>query len=190
MTEYDVAILRSILELQLSAAALQEMKLNTNSNSCESINRSINLVLPKNKTYPRTGIGKVSAVIHGRNNQLDKSVFKKLHASKVPLNKNSGSVQVLKKMKNQCAYHKSYNLKPEVKARRKSKKFRLTRKHFAIKHSKQSSSDYRKHQLEPVLHPEPLKGAVVDTKGGVRGERDHSYIKPASSGHKHRTGHM
>uniref|UniRef100_K1QMY6 Uncharacterized protein n=1 Tax=Magallana gigas TaxID=29159 RepID=K1QMY6_MAGGI len=37
----------------LSISALNEMKLNTTTNKCESVNRTTSVSLPKNKTYSR-----------------------------------------------------------------------------------------------------------------------------------------
>lgn len=119
-TDSDKKVVSALLELKLSTSALDEMKFQETTNSCEAFNRALSARLPKNVSYPRNAVGRVHATIHSVNNKLDSSVVKKCHRLGAPLgakavrtlkeiskhyntrNKNKNVSRVLKK-KNQVA---------------------------------------------------------------------------------------
>ena len=78
MTENDKEILLEITKIKLSLEAAEWMKLNTDTQKCESVNRSFSVTVPKTVNYSRNFGDRVGSTIHSRNNGLGQSLLKKV----------------------------------------------------------------------------------------------------------------
>ncbi|CAG2192587.1 unnamed protein product [Mytilus edulis] len=147
----DKLLIESLLEMKLSQTALNQMQFFSNTNKCESVNRTISTYLPKNKNFSRNALGRASAAVLKVNNKRDVALAKTLKAVGCGLGRKSRAVVALKKIRKReiydCAYQKSLRVKlNRLKARKKQAiDFLLNRVRNRL------ISGYKKHQLEPKL---------------------------------------
>jgi hypothetical protein len=78
MTESDKNILLEVLKMKLSCDVVQRLQLNTNTQKCEAVNRSISVSVPKNVNYSRNFEARVHSTIHRLNNRLGSSLKTKV----------------------------------------------------------------------------------------------------------------
>ena len=165
MSEIDRQVLKSILEMKLSLAALREMKNNTSTNKTEAVNRAMTASLPKNVTYSRNALPRAASAVHRLNNKLTKYVLSKLNCVGSPLQTGSKAVTALKQMEKECHYTKDYKYKKQVRTRLLLARKRQAKEHFDYKNSSNSDkveSDYKKGQLEPKLCMTQSKSSDVN----------------------------
>ena len=148
--DQDKLILESLIEMKLSVSALNEMKLNSNTNKCESVNRTISVSLPKNKTYSRNAKSRALSGIFRSNNGIDIAVCKTMSALNAPLGLNSSSLKSLKKMKQVFEYKKKRKKSPLHKKRQAISR-RRTAADFVKSKQSRKKPDYCKDKLEPRL---------------------------------------
>jgi len=72
MTENNKAILLEILKIKLSLEAAERIKLNTDTQKCESVNRSFSVTVPKTVNYSRNFGARVGSTIHSRKMAWDR----------------------------------------------------------------------------------------------------------------------
>ena len=84
----DKQLLLEILKMKLSVAAVEQMKLYTNTQKCEAVNRALSVSLPKNDIFA-TMEGRTSSAIHRINNDPGTSSIKKCESNQKLLNINS-----------------------------------------------------------------------------------------------------
>ena len=148
----DKLLIESLLEMKLSQTALNQMQFFSNTNKCESVNRTISTYLPKNKNFSRNALGRASAAVLKVNNKRDVALAKTLKAVGCGLGRKSRAVVALKKIRKReiydCAYQKSLRVKlNRLKARKKQAIDFLLNKRVRNR----LISGYKKHQLEPKL---------------------------------------
>ncbi|CAG2216027.1 unnamed protein product [Mytilus edulis] len=119
----DKLLIESLLEMKLSQTALNQMQFFSNTNKCESVNRTISTYLPKNKNFSRNALGRASAAVLKVNNKRDVALAKTLKAVGCGLGRKSRAVVALKKIRKReiydCAYQKSLRVKlNRLKARK------------------------------------------------------------------------
>ncbi|CAG2189860.1 unnamed protein product [Mytilus edulis] len=148
-TDRDKLLIESLLEMKLSQSALDQMKFFSNTNKCESVNRTISTYLPKNKNFSRNAIGRASAAVLKVNNNRDVALVKTLKAVGCTMGKKSRAAVALKKIRKLEMYDSAYQKSSKVKYRRLQ-----ARKRQAINfllHKSNRNDGYKKHQLEPKL---------------------------------------
>ncbi|CAG2195885.1 unnamed protein product [Mytilus edulis] len=96
----DKLLIESLLEMKLSQTALNQMQFFSNTNKCESVNRTISTYLPKNKNFSRNALGRASAAVLKVNNKRDVALAKTLKAVGCGLGRKSRAVVALKKYVN------------------------------------------------------------------------------------------
>lgn len=104
LNQKDKVILKSLLGMVLSISALNEMKLNTTTNKCESVNRTISVSLPKNKTYSRNAKSRALSGLLRANNGIDMAVCTTLASLGAPLGAQSQSLKALQRIKQMSEY--------------------------------------------------------------------------------------
>ncbi|CAC5424630.1 unnamed protein product [Mytilus coruscus] len=79
-TDRDKILIESLLEMKLSQNALDQMNYFSNTNKCESINRTMSTYLHKNKNFSCNAIGRASEAGLTVNNNRDVALVKTLKA--------------------------------------------------------------------------------------------------------------
>jgi hypothetical protein len=171
MTQQDYNLTKRLLEMQLSIAAVQEMRLHTSTQACEAANRAITASLPKTVKFSRDSLPRLSTAVHRINNGVGNSVHTLLEAVGAPMTRGSLAAKAVRDMQQQCAYSKHYHKRPAVKIRRASVQKQRTVDYMQNKlKGKTTRSDYCKDQLEniPSVRKQP-----------PRRRGDHAYAKVA-----------
>lgn len=150
MTEEDRVLLIHIIELKLSASAVKEMPYNFSTNKCEAVNHAISASLPKNRNFGRNGEARTCAAVLRVNNNIDIAVGRTLQAIGAPLNKDSKSASILKKIQQEDIYDKQMHKNPKFKAK-KARARRCQAEDYAASKNKRQKTDYQKDHLEPKL---------------------------------------
>ncbi|CAC5420799.1 unnamed protein product [Mytilus coruscus] len=126
-TDRDKILIESLLEMKLSQNALDQMKFFSNTNKCESVNRTISTYLPKNKNFSRNAIGRASAAVLKVNNNKDVALVKTLKAVGCTMGKKSRAAVALKKIRKLEIYDRAYQKSSKVKYRRDLKNNIITK---------------------------------------------------------------
>jgi hypothetical protein len=176
----DRLYLRTILEMKLSVSALQEMRLQTNTNACESFNSTLGALCPKRVTYFRNAQGRSHAAAHRRNNEVGSSIVLKLEASGAPIAKGSRAANDLKQLQHQVKYGVSYRKRANVQVRERKSKSRHLAGIMNAKQNKQKTGDYRKRQLD--TSPTVLTRRRRAVKCEEQSTCDHTYSTASGSG--------
>ena len=113
MTENDKAILLEVLKMIHSWDAVQRLRLNTNTQKCEAVNRSISVSLPKNMNYSKHFEARVHSTIYKLNNRLGSSLKAKVTHLKGQLS--SRTLRSLDTMDKCCTYHQLYQKHPQTR---------------------------------------------------------------------------
>lgn len=149
MNNEDKALLREILRMKLSEQALERLKLNTDTQKCEAINRSLSVSLPKNVNYARNLAGRASSTIHRLNNGPEKSTQDKLSA--VGASVSPRTKQTLHQMQIEQDYQKLYHTRASVRKRALQNSGKRLRDHLKYKNNNPNDkTDYLKGQLDNI----------------------------------------
>ncbi|XP_071117093.1 uncharacterized protein [Haliotis cracherodii] len=148
MDDNDKHLLNEILKMKLSVEVVEQMKLYTDTQKCEAVNRSMSISLPKNVNFSRNMIGRASSTIHRLNNGPGTSAIDKCQNSGVELS--SRAVRSLEQMDKEAAYHKEYQKSPSVVKRKLVQHGSKISEHLKSKLSDKQRGDYKKGQLDPV----------------------------------------
>ena len=147
MTENDKAILLEVLKMKLSCDAVQRLRLNTNTQKCEAVNRSISVSLPKNVNYSRNFEARVHSTIHRLNNSLGSSLKAKVTHLKGQLS--SRTLRSLDTMDKRCTYHKLYRNRPQTRRRLLARRGNMIQAHLRYRTQQGNrKSDYCKGHLD------------------------------------------
>ena len=146
MTDKDKSLMLEILKMRLSEEAFMDMKLNTNTQKNEAVNRSLSVSLPKNVNFSRNLVGRVASTIHRINNTTGKSTIEK--CTNVGVDLSPLAKQSLMQMGKVEIYKRQYNKMPEVKNRRIKQLGRDINAHKRYKESGGIDTDYKKGQLD------------------------------------------
>lgn len=151
LNQKDKVILKSLLGMVLSISALNEMKLNTTTNKCESVNRTISVSLPKNKTYSRNAKSRALSGLLRANNGIDMAVCTTLASLGAPLGAQSQSLKALQRIKQMSEYSIKHAKSVNQKKKRAWARCRNAIHYVKQKLNRPVKTDYRKNQLEPSL---------------------------------------
>ena len=160
MDESDKDLLLEILKMKLSTASVEQMKLYTDTQKCEAVNRSLSVSLPKNVNFSRNMEGRAHSAIHKLNNDPGTSTIQKCENSGVKLS--ARVKRSLISMDKEAEYERIYSKKTEVVKHKLVRQSRAIQEHTAFKMNSKVKGDYQKGQLDPV----------PSTSG-----TDHNYIK-------------
>lgn len=135
--------------MKLSEQALERLKLNTDTQKCEAINRSLSVSLPKNVNYARNLAGRASSTIHRLNNGPEKSTQDKLSA--VGASVSPRTKQTLHQMQIEQDYQKLYHTRASVRKRALQNSGKRLRDHLKYKNNNPNDkTDYLKGQLDNI----------------------------------------
>ena len=125
------------------------MRLNTDTQKNEAVNRSLSASVPKNVNYSRNFEGRVHSTVHRLNNQPGRSLEAKV--------KNIGcylsppTKHAVRQMDRECEYHKNYGKRVETRRRNMMRRGLMVKTHLEYRNMPASrKSDYRKGQLDSV----------------------------------------
>jgi len=152
MTSQDESILLEILKMKLSYSAAEQLKLNTDTQKCEAVNRSLSVSLPKNVNYSRNFEARAHSAVHRLNNKVGKSLEDKIEhlgATLSPVTK-----RALSQIQKESEYHKEYRKRPETQRRAIQRHGSMIKTHLQYRQlSSSRQSDYRKGQLDLKSQP-------------------------------------
>lgn len=150
MTENDKHLLQEILKIKLSEASAEQMKLGTNTQKCEAVNRSISVSLPKNVNYSRNMEGRLASTVMRLNNGIADSTEKKLKTFGMQLS--ARSKKALRQIQHEDEYQREYATRPQTVKRSVMNRARQMTDHLSYKltHSSGLHHAYSKGQLDPV----------------------------------------
>lgn len=146
MNENDKVLLLEILKMKLSVAAVEQMKLYTDTQKCEAVNRALSVSLPKNVNYSATMEGRASSAIHRLNNDPGTSSLKKCEHAGIELS--SRTKCALKSFDATADYARNYARRPEVVKHKLVQHSAKIQEHSEYKRVSKTKSDYRKGQLD------------------------------------------
>lgn len=148
MNENDKVLLLEILKMKLSVASVEQMKLYTDTQKCEAVNRALSVSLPKNVNFSATMEGRGSSAIHRINNNPGTSAMKKCENAGVELS--SRAKRALSALDRDADYHRNYSKRSEVVKHKLILHSNKIQEHSEFKQTNSVKSDYRKGQLDPA----------------------------------------
>jgi len=144
MTKADEDLLRGIIAMRFSPAAIQMTRFNTNTQKSESVNRVFTRTNPKQVTFKRNFPGRVHSAVHLSNHGIGESTILKCQQAGAPIIKGSKVAHMLRSEqaseKSRSSYHSS------VKA--KSQRRQARRNQYAHYSRKCEQETYRKNMLD------------------------------------------
>ena len=148
MDESDKDLLLEILKMKLSTASVEQMKLYTDTQKCEAVNRSLSVSLQKNVNFSRNMEGRAYSTIHKLNNDPGTSTIQKCENSGVKLS--ARVKRSLISMDKEAEYERIYIEKTDAVKHKLVRQSRAIQEHTAYKMNSKVKEDYRKGQLDPV----------------------------------------
>jgi len=147
MTESDKNILLEVLKMKLSCDVVQRLQLNTNTQKCEAVNRSISVSLTKNVNYSRNFEARVHSTIHRLSNRLGSSLKTKVkHLGGIL---SPRTLRSLNEMDQTCTYHQLYHKCPETRKRILARRGNMIQAHLRYRTQPGNrKSDYCKGLLD------------------------------------------
>lgn len=141
MNDNDKVLLLEILKMKLSVASVEQMKLYTDTQKCEAVNRALSVSLPKNVHFSATMEGRVSSAIHRVNNDPGTSTIKKCENSGIELS--SRTKRALTAADRDADYHRNYAKRSEVVKHNLIVHSNKIQAHSEYKQTNKVKSDYR-----------------------------------------------
>ena len=141
----DKQLLLEILKMKLSVAAFEQMKLYTDTQKCEAVNRALSVSLPK-MTFFATMEGRASSAIHRINNDPGTSSIKKCESAGIELS--TRAKRALRSFDVEAEYFRDYATRSEVVKHKLIQHSNKIQEHSEFKCVTKTKSDYRKGQLD------------------------------------------
>lgn len=148
MTGEDREVMRELLTFYLGCESLELMKLNSNTNKNEAVNRAISASLPKNNDFARNAKARALSAISRLNKGPGKALLESLEAVKSPVSMGGKVARGMQNLQLMANYHKDYAKSNKAKAGRSRRKYEHMRDYFTYRHHKRMG-DYAKGQLDP-----------------------------------------
>ena len=155
MNENDKQLLLEILKMKLSVAAVEQMKLYTDTQKCEAVNRALSISLPKNVNFSATMEGRASSAIHRINNDPGTSSIKKCESAGIELS--TRAKRALRSFDVEAEYSRDYATRSEVVKHKLIQHSNKIQEHSEYKRVTKTKSDYRKGQLDASPSTSGLK---------------------------------
>lgn len=172
-TSSDKQLLRSIISMQLSPAAVKLQKFNTNTQKSEAINRSFSRTNPKVVTFSRNFEGKIHSAVHLRNRGIGQSTMMKCKILKAPITRGSKVEQALlmeqKREQQRADHHKSLKAKTSRRSARLAK--------YNLYSEKAERETYRKDMLINAKRSVTVEHTYAARVKKNFSAGDHTYVK-------------
>ena len=162
MNENDRQLLLEILKMKLSVAAVEQMKLYTDTQKCEAVNRALSVSLPKNVNFSATMEGRASSAIHRVNNDPGTSTVKKCESLGIELS--TRTKRALRSIDVVAEYTREYATRSKVVKHKLIQQSNKIQDHLEYKRVSKTKSDYKKGQLD-----------MAPSTSGL--ETDHTYSR-------------
>ena len=101
--------------MKLSVAAVEQMKLYTDTQKCEAVNRALSVSLPKNVNFSATMEGRASSAIHRINNDPGTSSIKECESAGIELS--TRAKRALRSFDVEAEYSRDYATRSEIMLR-------------------------------------------------------------------------
>lgn len=155
----DMKKLREVLQIRLSAAAVEKTVTNSTQNKCEASNRGIKKAVPGSLTFKRNYHARVHSAVHSINNNPGHSIVKLCEEVGAPLGHCSGVVVKLKKIDDSVVKQKMHKQTAEYKlARRRTRQLRY-KSYYAKKNEEAgyNKDGIKESLIEPALFIPPAR---------------------------------
>lgn len=150
VSDEDRNILRQLLQFYLGSGALQLIKLNSNTNKNEAVNRAISSSCPKNVLFSRNAKARALSAISRLNKGVGNALIESLEAIGSPISKGGRVAKAIRQLEKNARYHQAYSKSGFAKLARVKAKYCQMRDYFACKRLRKTG-DYIKGQLDPSL---------------------------------------
>ena len=141
--------------MKLSVAAVEQMKLYTDTQKCEAVNRALSVSLPKNVNFSATMEGRASSAIHRINNDPGTSSIKKCESAGIELS--TRAKRALRSFDVEAEYSRDYATRSEVVKHKLIQHSNKIQEHSEYKRVTKTKSDYRRGQLDASPSTSGLK---------------------------------
>ena len=148
--------------MKLSVAAVEQMKLYTDTQKCEAVNRALSVSLPKNVNFSATMEGRASSAIHRINNDPGTSSIKKCESAGIELS--TRAKRALRSFDVEAEYSRDYATRSEVVKHKLIQHSNKIQEHSEYKRVTKTKSDYRKGQLDASPSTSGLKMIILTEK--------------------------
>lgn len=148
MSEKDKEVMRELLNFYLGCESIELMKLNTNTNKNEAVNRAISASLPKNNDFSRNAKARAMSAVCRINKGAGNSMADNLKVVKSPVSKGGAVAKGMRTLQLRAKYHKDYAKSERAKAARNRRKYDHMREYCLYRFHRRQG-DYLKGQLDP-----------------------------------------
>ena len=144
MTQDDVDKMTETLSMMLGEDAIEKTKFLSNTQQCESFNRTISVSLPKNTKFSRNLRGRLGTVVEVWNYGEGEAGARQRAALNLPTSE--GQVDFLDRRQRRSRWKQSYNtsLSTKIKIRKRCSFLRQGKREYQPK----LAPDYKKHHLD------------------------------------------
>lgn len=144
----DRKIMKELLSFYLGEASLDLMKLNSNTNKNESVNRAVSASLPKNVLFSRNGKARALTAVSRLNNGIGNSLIASLESVGAPLSKGGSVAKGVRQLQKCHTYHRAYVKTDAFRYARYRRRYMHMKEHMRVK-ALRRQGDYQKRQLDP-----------------------------------------
>ena len=144
MTQSDVDYMKDTLSMMLGEDAIDKTEFLTNTQNCESFNRTISVSLPKNTKFSRNLPGRVGCVVEVWNFGQGEAAARQRQVLDLPTSQ--GQVEFLDRQQRRGHWKQDYNkaASTKMKIRRRCGYLRQAKREYQPK----LAPDYKKHHLD------------------------------------------
>lgn len=191
MTVIDKNLVQILVEMFLSKATLQELKIGITTQRVESVNRAISASDPKDVRRSRNSAARVHSAVHRVNNKLYCSAVKKFKHFGVEHSDNSRATKSLMALEARKRYNVHYKQSLKFKKsantmkvirmrdfynRKKAQRLGDYKKHVLVKIPDVSMKTAQQHQLKKMSRTPSHPSKCTDPSSRYY---DHSYFRPS-----------
>jgi hypothetical protein len=182
----DRKLLRELLQFYLGSDSLKLIKLNSNTNKNEAVNRAISSSLPKNVLFSRNAKARALSAISRLNKGAGNALVDSLEAVNSPVSKGGRVASALRQLEQNAKYHQAYSKSGLIKLKRFGARYNQMTDYFACKRQRKLG-DYAKRQLDPGQSPNHQTCSNRRQMSKRRQKIDHNYCEKS---YNERTDHQ
>jgi len=151
LDDQDRCIVRELLRFYLGSAALKLIKLNSNTNKNEAVNRAISASLPKNVNFSRNARPRTLSAVCRLNKGAGNSLVESLEEVGSPISSGGHVAKSLQQIEHRSSYLKQYARSQKAKTARRKRAHMQMEEHYKVKKERRILH-YAKGQLDPCYN--------------------------------------
>ena len=144
----DALFLESVIKLKLGKDSVEFFSRRLTTSRNESMNRAISKGLPKNRSYVRVGLGRVSSRILSQNNGFEEAVSKKFEAMSCPIKPGEVCEKIIKQYDRKRRLTYASQQKPSAVARKRLRRKQRNKDYYHQRTKVTNKGEYLKNQLD------------------------------------------